>query len=169
MTTRRRGYSKSVKKTLNGIWSTILLAEVDLTIANQVFDIVEDSDWDATGGRRRATIRGIRGWLHFAHIIDAVDTAYATIGVTDKDTAGAESRPSLVASYVVEDIMWTGGCLFPTNVLASGAGRGNYHADVNVKSMRHISTGQDCRVNFGSLVDNSITVSGVLRAYLTFN
>ena len=156
-------FRRSVKQTKSGVWATVMLDGIDVTTTNQAFDIVADADWVVIAGTRMATIRGIRGWLSIAKRTSTVANAMMAIGVTSENVGAAGGMvPNVVTNYADEDVMWTGG-------FQGGASVSTFRDwDLDIKSMRKIRSGKECRLYAISDTDIDIRISGVIRAYLTY-
>ena len=153
------------------LWSGLLFDELLITSTPQGFDIVASADFTTANGRSEVTLMGIRGWLSFSNRVQTVwETAYVGICKRDSDesTAGASQDPSALSYYIDEDILYTTGYLAGGQTTAVGQ-RESWNVDLNVKSRRKLSTGQNITMNLATAGANSVLVSGVMRAIMLVN
>ncbi len=151
----------------NNVWSVVILDWISVAASGFTqADIVSPSDWERAGaGMERATVLTIRGWVSYAAKQALADVnpnnVFQYIGVQDEDIATSPS-PTAASTYTEEDIMWTGGHVFPFES-SDGSSR---TIEFNVKAQRRITSGQDVRhvLEVGS--GSGITLSGVIRALI---
>jgi len=157
---RRHGVQRAAKKTKNQVWTTILADDLTLGAgATTSLAVVDDADWTVVGGSERATIMRVRGWMSV--ITKGVTGSFARvsmfsyIGVSDED-APPESAAA-VGTYAEEDIMATYG----TNFAFTDTGTVGRSWDqlIDVKAMRKIRTGQQCRL--------VLTNSGIIGVFFS--
>ena len=164
---RRGGFSRSVKKTGATIWTTLINEAVTILpgATKTGSDIVTDSDWSVIGGQERATILRIRGWFAVSIAPAAALTdaggCFGYIGVYDADELSLTA--SAASTYKDEDIMTTFGHVFPYSNI-SQTSPDAWHQVVDVKAMRKIRTGQECRFVLTNETPLDLEVSLVLRA-----
>ncbi len=165
---RRRAFRASGSRgPKNNVWAVVLADEVPVaSLASVSFNIVQDSDWQGGTGQERGTILRIRGWLSVNNKTttgvrpDGAWFAYVT--VQDEDAAVAS--PIDPQSYIDEDILWTGGGQFTaTDTNATGHVT---EINIDIKTMRKIRVGQQCRLAVFNASGGTMNVSHVLRALL---
>ncbi len=167
MARRRRGATRSARKTGALIWTTLLNDEVEMApFATKVAsNIVQDSDWTAVGGQERATIMRVRGWFSVA--MQPVGALTASVGVFGYIGVYDEDEPSLGAdiagTYADEDIMTTFGHVFPYSNI-SQTSLDTWNQEVDVKAMRKIRRGQQLRFVLTNVGPTPLDVSLILRA-----
>jgi len=168
MANRRRGITRGSKDRGLNVWTAVLAEEFAIgSGTSSTFDIVLDTDWKPAAGTARATLMRIRGWLNVIQKItsgsfaDGMISAY--IALYDEDET---SKPAnAVNTYTDEDILWTGGHMFP--FVDSGAAGSVCMIDVDVKAQRKIKNGQEVRLvvtnNLAVSVDIGLVLRGLLR------
>jgi len=167
---RRVNHSaRGSRKKGNLIWTAILMNEVDplATVTRQL--MASKTDFAPF---KEATLLTIRGWLHVAPFTGSIldDTVFMYICVVDEDIGGTATTldPTAVATYVDEDILWTGGATTTHDGNGVLIGGGGHMFDINVKTKRKIREGMNLQL---VMANNDGTgeqmVSGVLRSLLT--
>ncbi len=164
---RRRFSSRAVKKTGALIWTTLINSDVTILAGatKTGSDIVTDGDWTNVAGQERATILRVRGWFSVAPIPVGVLTdsgpVFGYIGIFDRDELSASA--SLANTYAEEDIMTTFGHVFPYSNISQPS-PDTWNEVVDVKAMRKIRAGQECRFVLTNQMSIDVDVSLVLRA-----
>ncbi len=130
------------------------------------FDIVADSDWVPAGGTSKATLLSIRGWMSMVSktTTGSFDggTMFAYVGMFDEDTSSPAA--SLASTYTDEDILWTGGGMYPFTDAA--AAQIPIVFDINIKAQRKIRNGMEIRMVVASTLATTMDWSFVLRGLL---
>ena len=117
-------------------------------------NIVQESDWALGTGFERATLFSIRGWISIINGDAASTNVNLCIAVQGDSEATVDCAN--VATYVDEDILWTGGYLFdPAEVQPA-------QFVIDVKAKRKLSVGQDVSL-FIAPNGGAIFASFVLR------
>ncbi len=150
----------------NQVWTTIV--NVATTISSGATktgtDIVTSADWTAVGGSERATILRIRGWCGASVDVPAGAFAggavFGYIGLYDEDELSKDA--SLALTYLDEDIMTTFGHTFAA--VPAGGIIPAYNHEIDVKAMRKIRTGIDCRFVATNITAEDMNMSLVIRA-----
>jgi len=126
-------------------------------------DIVEGADWAVGGGFEHGTILRVRGWLTLQPPAAVPSTMFMTIGPQDQVLTAGNANPTLEATYLDEDILWTYGVS-----VAATVANDLYIPPiiVDIKAMRKITTGVDLRLTMvtNGPVGAGWTINGVLRA-----
>ena len=156
---RSRSFVRGKK---NYTWTSIRIgSSLGTTIAN--FAIVNDADWVAAAGQQGGTILAIRGWFDIVGTGTADSNTHMYIGTVDEDVT-TFADPNSAATYVDEDIMWTG-----------GAGKGGMSAiegqpiarfDIDIKAKRKIKAGTSLILSATCNVDDDTRIIGILRTLI---
>ena len=151
----------------NNVWTTVLMDDIVVaTLGAAPFNIVQDTDWQAGAGQERATILRIRGWISVHNKtttgVRPDGTWFAYICVLDEDAASSDASDP--ATYADEDILWTDGGQF-TVTDTNASGEVSYRR-IDVKSMRKIRVGQQCRLVFQNSSTGDMQISGTVRALM---
>ena len=150
------------------VWTTILVERQALaTTGTLAFDIVADTDWTTVGGKEKATVVRVRGWMDIsvepAAVLTASGPVFAFIGTSDEDEAAVSA--SVAGTYKDEDIMATYGHQFPYSNISQPS-PDTWKTLVDIKAMRKIQTGQELRLTITNEHTLSVTISMTLRALL---
>ncbi len=164
----RRNFTRAAKRgPKNNVWTVVLLQETALAASGQQqSNIVQQSDWSVNGGER-ATILTIRGYI-------SVSAQNATtplleggvlwyIGLNDNDIV-TPAAPETAATYVNEQILTTGGHIFPE--VAGGFTRESMDWEINVKTKRTIQSGTNVVMVMANRTSDEIKTTAVLRCLL---
>ncbi len=158
----RRGRASRTKN--NYVWSVVSVNRAILTTVTSE-NLVQDSDWNPSGGQKRATIIAVRGYLMMRAVGVLVSDCHMYLGIMDEDVATSPD-PALAATYVDEDIMWTGGfCKSP----GAQDARQLFHMDINIKAKRKIRSGQELRLNSIGTNASELRLIGILRTLMIVN
>jgi len=165
---RRGNRAAGRRSPKNNVWTTVVPVEQSLAVgATTGLNVVVDTDWQrAAGANERATLMRIRGWIDVINKLGAGSfaggalLAYALL--TDEDASNASAADP--ATYVEEDILWTGGGCFPFS--GAGAAGGNVRLPIDIKAMRKMRVGMNVRVVLTNATDNIVSISGVVRGLL---
>jgi len=149
----------------NQVWAALALVGIvvdDTPVVSA--NIVQSLDWVARGGFERATLLRIRGWLSFTPPVAVPSTIFWCVGRVDNGVGVAALDPTLVATYVNEDILATGGQAVAVTAAANDLIVPN--VDVDIKAMRKISVADEIRLAMRTTGPAAAgwTVNGVLRA-----
>ena len=128
--------------------------------------ILDGADWETnSGGLEHGTLLRIRGWLSVSKVAvsAAATTVFFGIYVTDVD-APVNAFPPDVASFYLEDVLWTWGTRFEAGNASAIEVPVAYNRDVDVKAMRRITSDQTVRLAVITSIDSGITFSTVLRS-----
>jgi len=157
MTKRRR----ASKRTGNRIWTAVTLGTVVLSSVHDGVSIVNEADW-SSAPNEKATLLAIRGWIHLTSIAGANARATLLMGKFDADelASAASTDPDNVATYVNEDILWTGG------MTSSGGGIDHVNMQINVKAKRKMRATEDINLIYACSPTDNFIMGGVLRALL---
>ena len=153
-----------MRKAKNYVWTAVRV-ELDLNTSSPILgaDIVTAAEW-RSAGYETATLLAIRGWLS-ATPLDGTATEHTSMALITKksnETAFSATDPNVVATYVDEDILWTGGYTAPNQSEAISR-----YFDVNVKTKRRITVNDEIRIVFSETTTISPQATrwvGVLRA-----
>jgi len=158
---------RHVSKRKNNVWTVVLLDGVAIPASGLVSsDIVSPSDWErSASGKEEATVLTVRGWLSYVNKLVLADNnpngVFQYVGIQDEDISTSPT-PTAASTYTEEDIMWTGGHLFPFE-----SSDGSSHTtEFNIKAQRRITSGQDLRHVMEVGAGSDLLVSGVIRALL---
>ena len=164
---RRRGERRFSKSKGALIWTTIINDDVNIAIGatKTGTDIVTDSDWTAVGGQERATIMRIRGWFGASQepvaVLTGAGAMFGYVGIYDEDELSAPA--DVATTYSEEDIMATYGHVFPFSDIGQTAPAA-WQETVDIKAMRKIRRGQDCRFVLTNRTSTIVATSFVIRA-----
>ena len=163
---RQRRSVRASRGPKNNIWTVVQVSNAAQSSSPSGADIVIASDWVASAGFERATLLSIRGYISAAP--DVVDVSTGSLAmliyIADKDTANVD--PQAVATYTEEDVLWTGGAQASGQGIAAIEARPSFNWEVNVKSMRRITNGEDVRIGAAASVGLDWRWTFVLRALL---
>jgi len=148
----------------NKVWVATLIGQT-ITTSTVAINLVADDDYFGGTGQAHATIIGMRGWLAITPVLPGSGDIIGYIGVTDENVPSGD--PSVAASYVNEDIMFTFG-QSAMNEAVAGFNE-SVVMQINVKAKRKIRTGEDCRIPMISTTVNGWRVAGVIRTLLLLN
>ncbi len=167
----RRGIKRYASKpnNKNQIW-TVIQIDAGLVAASpwNIFNVVQDSDWSTTGGRRKATLLSIRGWLSFHQVgATGVDVQGYFVKKDEDVNSGASLDPFVSGTYVDEDIMFTLGYSVPVGAVADVHYTKDY--EINIKSKRKIQTGETVGLIAAASAVNEAHVIGILRGLIQLN
>ena len=158
----RRGRSSGPK---NNIWSVVQMEDVSISTTPVDVVIMAPGEWQPAGsGFEHATLLRIRGWLSASKgTAVGVGSLQMAIYVVDEDalTIGALTT----ALYAEEDVIWTGGVQFGASS-ASVEAPPSVPFNIDIKSMRKISSATDIRLTLESSVTGLCFVSGLMRALI---
>jgi len=167
---RKRGgsHSRAVRRKGNKIWTANLFAELDPLSTVLSADMVVKGDFAPF---KQITMRTVRGWLHLMPFTGSTldDTVFMMICVVDEDIASTSPTldPTVVSTYIDEDILWTGGATTVHDSNGVLIGSGGHFFDINVKTDRIIQEGQKLRFVYSNLDGTGEQMlSGVLRTLL---
>jgi len=157
----RRSFGKRNQSNL--VWAAIQTTQSLITTATAAFPIIAGSDWfGAAAGRGSAMLMSIRGWISLGSVGGTATTIAMAIVKADKDTS--LNSPLDVATYVEDDILWTGGWNKPAS-----ATEPFMNFDVNVKAKRKISSDDEIFLVIDAADTNVTEISLVLRGLLKLN
>jgi len=159
MTRARRRSAGTGKK--NYVWTAIRIGSALGTTPTK-FELINDADWVSGAGQPTATIIAIRGWLSWQGVGVSDANSMAFIGTQDDDIA-TQPDPDLVATYVNEDIMWTGGTTKGVAAIESLPG---FSTDINIKVKRKIKAGTRLVLVAQSNVASQFRLLGIIRCLL---
>ena len=149
---RRTRTSKSFSRGRRRYTWTAALIEIDVnTGATPLQDIIADSsDYSAAGGAATATLIAMRGYVIATPIANSgqVGQSRALIVKTDADDVVGVLDPILIATYVNEHILWTGGYVGRQEAAATAgavAGASAQRYDINIKAKRKMTTADNIR------------------------
>ena len=155
----RRSFARGKK---NYTWTSIRIgSSLTSTVSN--FQIVNDADWFGGAGQQSGTIIAVRGWFDIVGTGTADSNTMLYIGTVDEDVTSF-ADPNAAATYVDEDIMWTG-----------GVGKGGMSAiepapvksfDINIKVKRKIKSGTDLILSAFCNIDDDVRIIGIMRALI---
>jgi len=158
---RATGSRRSGSGNKNYIWTSIRIgSNLDTTVAN--FPLVNDADWVGAAGQPSATIIAIRGWLDIIGVGVVSSNSFMYIGTVDEDVT-TFADPNAAATYVGEDIMWTGGA---GKGVAAIEGQAIKSFDINIKVKRKIKAGKQLILSTVNNVDNDVRLLGIIRCLL---
>ena len=170
MAGRRSRGSRSSRRSRDLIWITTIIETSLLEGTADIGLLVIPTDWSANSGFDRATILGIRGWLHLAQL--AASTAVDATGIflsiykTDQAVPVNSNDPSLAAEYNVNDTLWTGGAALN---LTTGTSSPMPPFELNIKARRKFSTADSLRLAYTIPTDAAtprVNVIGCIRTLL---
>lgn len=170
MAKRRRG-GRAVRRNRDLIWITSILEETLLESTLDIALLVIPTDWSGSNaGFDRATILGIRGWMHLVQVaaataLDATG-AWLSIYKTDQAVPLNANDPHDSTDYNVNDTLWTGGMGLN---LTTGTSSPLPVMDINVKTRRKITSADSLRLACTIPVDTGtprVNVIGCLRVLL---
>ncbi len=170
MVHQRRGTSRSVRKKGSKIWTSVIAVELDPLATFLDLTLVAGADFAPF---ETVTLMGIYGWLDIRPASVAVqdDSVFWYIAKFDSDigTTSAANDPFAAATYVDEDIMWTGGATCTNGTTANLVGGAGVHQEIKITgSKRKIREGENIRLIFANLGGTGEQLfSGVLRTILT--
>ena len=149
---RARAFRRGPK---NYVWSAVLIA--DQTVGSGAMagqNIVQATDWAGAVGFERATLLTVRGWLNIVQVGTEVLQWFAVVAKQGADEPALDAL--VVATYVDEDLLWTGGGSFPATGVAQATNKDD--REIHIKVKRKLS------------VDDNITLFvGATAGLLTFN
>jgi len=149
----------------NQVWTSVINVEQALAAGvQQDANIVQSSDWTAVDGEK-ATLLTVRGYITISGVNDAtiihpegsVQLYIAKIGAAFTPAPAV----NLAATYVQQDILWTGG--FQWNGTAIGVADGVYHQEINIKVKRKITVADTIRLVIGNNRSETVDITYVLR------
>jgi len=171
---RRRQLTRAARRgPKNQVWTVSLRDDFEITTGVTViaFSIILDSDWERTSASsERATILRTRGWISIrpasAAGVQLDGTVFMYLTVQDDDATSVSA--GLAATYADEDILWTGGVLFPPGSIVVQGGFVGSSKDIllDVKAMRKLRSGQTLELVVTNNMAGSIFLSGVIRSLL---
>ena len=170
---RKRGFSRGTRKSgkKNQLWSIAVQDEVTIAAGALLnTSIVVPGDWarDPGGALEHATVLTVVGWFSMSNKI--IGTTVGSLGgfhcaiiASHEDVGFALQNPSTAATYASNRIMWTGGSTIPAT-----PAEGNHHErwEINLKTGRRITSGDDIRFLANNGSGGNVQVSGVFRALL---
>jgi len=156
-----RAHRRSSGGKKNYVWTSIRIGSSLGTTITQ-FQLINDADWVGAAGQPSATIVGVRGWFDIvgSGVVDSNTFLY--IGTQDEDISTFAS-PNAAATYVNEDIMWTGGC---GKGVAAIEGQPLKSFVIDIKAKRKIKGGTNLIMNAECNVDNDVRIIGIIRCLL---
>ena len=165
---KRRGSSRSFRRSKNSIKTAVVLQEVDplATVISVV--LAQGADFAPFN---QATMVTIRGWLTVMPLTGSTadDSVAFAVWLADADLGltNAQFNPWTAANYTQEDCVWTAGAIATHGGTATVIGGGGINIDVNVRTDRIIKEGENLRLSFANLFGTGEqVVSGVLRTFL---
>ncbi len=170
MARRRERVSRATRSNHEQNWVGIIQedATVDDTPVVEV-SLLRGADWSQNPGLARATLLRLRGWLSVnTSLVEPTEgTFFAGIYLTDVDapvlTVGTNDPAS--SGFFLEDILWTGGTRLPASSASNVSVVPEHHWDLDLKSMRKITSDQELRLAMVVGVANIVVgVSSVTRA-----
>jgi len=162
---KRRAFRSTSRGPKDQVWATVILVnqvvDDDPTIQ---FNLVQPTDWTAVGSAERATVLRVRGWLAFSPPLGVPSTMFSIISLMDEDIGVGGSSPVDAATYGDEDILWTYGQSVAVTAAATDIVIPTINVDI--KSMRKITSGMDLRISLESAGPAAAgwTINGVLRS-----
>jgi len=163
MTRRRsRGFSRA-SGPKNQLWTVFVAEQLNIQSSITELVLVQSSDWAIGGGLERATLLRIRGWFSAAPLKADVSKGalFACIYKVDED--GLPVSPLTAAMYTDEDVLWTGGMQVSGVTAGTVEARPGFQFDVDVKSMRRFTSGEEIRLSLATAVGLDFDLSGVMR------
>jgi len=167
MARRSRRGGRAVSRNKNQVWSTVLQDAANITTGTTLSsNIVEPSDWSVVAGAERATILRVRGWMSITHKeltgAAAGGPVFCYMAIYDEDESSLNA--SIPNVYADEDIMGTWGHQFPFVDAANGAN--SFDSIIDVKAMRKVTNGMDCRMVISNNTSATIQATLVIRALI---
>ena len=156
---RARRSSGTGKK--NYVWTAIRLGS-SLGTTPTKFELINDADWVSGAGQPSATIIAVRGWFSIVGTGVVDSNSMQFIGIQDDDIA-TQPDPNTVATYVTEDIMWTGGT---GKGVAAIEGQPIAHTELNIKVKRKIKAGTRLVLVAQCNVVDDMRIIGIVRCLL---
>ena len=150
----------------NNVWTAIHVTNTQQVSTPVSADVVVPADWTAVAGFERATLLSIRGYISVSPDVEDISTGSIMflIMVVDQDTANVD--PQLVAPYTEEDILWTWGVQTGGQGAAAIESRPTTNVEINVKSMRKLTNGQEVRLMANASVGLAWRWTAIARGLL---
>jgi len=165
----RRRRSHTARKKGNKIWTADVLVELDPLATFLEVVLVAGSDFAPF---ESVVLKGIYGWLHVAPFTSSLldDTVMWYIAKFDEDigATSAANDPFAAATYVDEDILFTGGATTTHGTGAAVIGGAGHHQEIAITgSKRRIQEGEKLSLIFANQDGTGEQLfSGVLRCIL---
>lgn len=137
--TRSRGTRRFKRGPKDYIWCSVLIeSDTVATTALQGENIITETDWRAGTGFERATMLTIRGYVTCHNLSSAANDVKMCIA--KQGDAEATLDAASIVTYNEEDVLWTGGMLFPSAVEPQAQ---SFTWDIHVKAKRKLTVGDD--------------------------
>ena len=121
------------------VWTSVVIeAATVATTALQGENIAQESDWRAGSGFERSTLLSIRGYVSCHNLSSAQNDVKMCIAKQGDAEPTIDAAAAL--TYTDEDILWTGGVLFPS---VTGGQAFPYNVEIDVKAKRKLTVGDD--------------------------
>ena len=145
----------------NYTWTSIRIgSNLSTTIVN--FQLINDADWVGAAGQPSGTIVAIRGWFDLVGDGVVESNTFLYVGTVDEDVTSFASS-NAAATYVNEDIMWTGGC---GKGVAAIEGQPLKSFEIDIKAKRKIKAGTNLILSAECTVDNDVRIIGIIRCLI---
>ncbi len=124
----------------NYLWTAVRTAGANLTASAVEVPIVANTDWERSAlGLEKATLVSVKGFIVINSLLLTTATWDAYIAVYDEDEVAQD--PDTVATYVHEQILWTGG---GSQVLGIHESARREYFEINLRTSRRITNGMKC-------------------------